>query len=141
MFLNQKEELHGVVQWGLLANAAVALVVGVGLLGLIGHPHRWLDVDRIGTTLAAGVFVAVAVGVLGLALYPYTSRSSVQYLAFGNIAGGLAVWAMAIVEWDRFTPAGQWFVGATADAFVLLGLLEFVALWLTRPGRTTVRRE
>lgn len=139
--MNTKEELHGVVQWALLANAAVALVVGLALVGLIGHPHRWLDVDRIGTLIAAGVFVVMAGGVLALALYPYTSRSTVQYLAFGNVTGGLAVWAMAVAEWDRFTPAGQWFVGATADAFVLVGLLEFVALWLTRPGRTTARRE
>ena len=124
--------LQAIVQRILFADAALEAIVCVALLGIVGNPHRWLDVDRSVTLIAAGVFFVAAIGVLLLALLPSTTRATVQYLAFGNVAGGLAVWLFTALNWDRFLSEGHWFLGATADAFVLIGLLEFVALWRTQ---------
>ncbi|MGE0598396.1 MAG: hypothetical protein AB7J35_01050 [Dehalococcoidia bacterium] len=130
--MNPATHLHSIVRRILMADAALEAIVGVALLGLVGSPHRWMDIDRSVTLIAAGVFFVAAVGVLAIALLPGTTRATVQYLAFGNVAGGLAIWLFTALNWDRFLSEGHWFIGATADAFLLIGLLEFVALWRTQ---------
>ena len=127
--------VQGIIRRVLFADAALEAIIGVALLGFIGSPHRWMDVDRSVTLIAAGVFFVAAAAVLVLALLSGTKRSAVQYLAFGNVVGGLAIWMFTILNWDRFFDEGHWFLGATADAFVLIGVLEFVALWRTQPSR------
>ncbi len=127
--------LQSIIRKVLFADAALEFIIGVALLGFVGSPDRWMDVDRGVTLVAAGVFLVAAIAVLVMALMPRTSRAAVQYLAFGNLTGGIAIWLFTILNWDRFLPEGHWFIGATADAFVLIGLLEFVALWRTQPLR------
>jgi|GEM_PF-2524957 len=112
----------------LWADAAIEAVIAAVLLGVVGRPHWWLNVDRTVTLTGAAVFAVAAVAI-GLAAWNRrTSAEFVQYLAFANIVGGLAVWAIAILRWDRFEDEGRSLVGAGADAFILIGIMELVAL-------------
>ena len=111
------------------ADAALELVIAVVLTGVAWRVHAWLDVGRPVALIAAVVFAIAAVAVAWLAWSPKTKPELVRYPAFGNIAGGAAVWAVALSHWDSFQPEGRWLVSAAADAFILIGVLELLALW------------
>lgn len=123
-----------IVRKVLWADAVLELILGFILLGLAGDPAGWLGTGTTVTFVAALVFVAAAVGVGVLAWLPSTSPETVRYLAFANIAGGVAVWGMTLLRWNDLTVEGRTLTGAAADAFILVGVLELVALARTRDG-------
>ena len=123
-----KETLGPILRRVLAADAVLEAVIGVVLLGLVGKPHVWLDVDRGVTLIAAGVFLGAAIAVAVAAALPRTSAGFVRQLAFANVAGGLTLWAVLALQWDDFRTEGRWLVAAAADAFVLIGLVEVFAL-------------
>lgn len=125
--------LASIVRRVLFADAAVEGVVGLVLLGLVGRPHVWLDVDRRVTLIAAAVFFVATAAIAVAAVVPGTPRAFVRQVAFANVAGGVAIWGLALLDWDRFRPEGQWLIGATADAFIVVGALELIALRRTNP--------
>ena len=112
----------------LWADAAVEAAIALVLLGIVGRPHWWLNVEREVTVLGAAVFAVAAIAIAVAAWHRRTSAQFVEYLAFANIAGGVAVWIAAIARWSDFEPEGRWLIAAGADAFLLLGVLELVAL-------------
>lgn len=112
----------------LWADAGVEAVVAFVLVGIVGRPHWWLNVEREVTLAGAVVFAVAAVAIAVAAWHRRTSAQFVEYVAFGNVVGGLAVWLGAILRWDQFEPEGRWLIAAAADAFLVLGALELVAL-------------
>jgi len=65
---------------------------------------------------------------LGAGLSRATPQSVLRPLAFGNLAAGAAIWVGAVITWSRFEPEGRWLIGAIADGFLALGLLEYLAI-------------
>jgi len=112
----------------LWVDAAVELVVGVFLLGLVGSPHEWLDVSRSASVVASIVFLVAALAVGFLALRVESSLAYVRYLAYANIVGGVVVWLALLIRWGEFDSEGRWLASAVADMFILLGVLELLAL-------------
>ena len=123
-----RSSLSPLIRKILWADAAVETVVALVLTGVLGRVHWWLNVERPVTLIAAAIFLTAAIAVGFAARYPKTSPEFVRYLAFANIAGGAALWLGAMLNWDRFEPEGAWLIAATADAFVVLGLLELFGL-------------
>lgn len=112
----------------LFADAAFEVFVALALSGALGRAHWWLNVERPVTMVAAFVFLAAALVLLGAGLNRATPQSVLRPLAFANLAAGAAIWVGAIITWSRFEPEGHWLVGAVADGFLALGLLEYLAL-------------
>jgi hypothetical protein len=112
----------------LIVDAAIEAVLGIILLGVVGRPHFWLNVDRAVTIWAGVVFLLAAVIIAVAAGSRRTSAEFVQYLAFANVVGGLAIWVGTVLRWDRFEDEGLWLIAASADAFILIGVLELIAL-------------
>jgi hypothetical protein len=112
----------------LWADAALELVIAVALVGILGDPAEWLDVSPAAVWVAAGVFLVAAAAVAGLAAWRSTTRGLVQQLAVANVLGGMAVWAVALAFWGRFEVEGRTLVALAADGFILVGILEWLAL-------------
>jgi hypothetical protein len=112
----------------LFADAAFEGFVALALSGALGRAHWWLNVERPVTIIAACVFLAAAAILLGAGLSRATPQSVLRPLAFGNLAAGAAIWVGAVITWSRFEPEGRWLIGAIADGFLALGLLEYLAI-------------
>jgi hypothetical protein len=112
----------------LWADALIEAVIALVLAGLIGRAHWWLNVDRTVTLAGAALFAIAALVIAFAARDRRTSPEFVQYLGFANVAGGLALWVGAILRWDHFEDEGHWLIAAGADAFILIGILQLVAL-------------
>lgn len=94
------------------------------------------DTDRALAWILAGVFLAAGIGVGVLAIVNLESRELVWALAFGNIAAGLAGWLVFTGWAGDFDTGGRWILSAAANSFILVGLLEALAL-----RRTPAREE
>lgn len=121
----------------LFVDAAVEALLALGLSGLIGPIHTWLDVGRPATIAAAAAFAIAAATIGAMAFNRQTPAPLVRSLALVNAAGGAAVWLAAILFWDRFQPEGRWVVAFAGDIFLALGVLEFLAL---RRGPSAIDR-
>ena len=124
----RRRELTPLLRRILWADAAVELALAIVLTGVVGRVHWWLNVERPVTVIAAAVFGAAAALVALMAWSRRTSPELVQYVAFANVVGGLAVWLGTVLNWDRFEPEGLWLIAAAANAFIILGALELIAL-------------
>ena len=120
--------LAPIVRKLLWADAALELAIAVALVGVLGDPAEWLDVSPAAVWIAAGVFFAAAVAVAGLALWRSTTSGVVKQLALANVIGGVAVWVVALAFWGRFEVEGRTLVALAADGFILVGILEWMAL-------------
>lgn len=112
----------------LFLDAIFEAVVGLALLGLVGSPHEWLDVSRAVALVASAVFFLAFAALVVAAIWTRTNGSFVRLLAFGNVAGGAVLWVFALASWESFQPEGRWLISATADMFILIGILEFIGL-------------
>lgn len=110
------------------ADGAFEFVVALLLSGLVGNAHFWLNVDQGITVIGAVVFAAVGAGLVAAAFLPRANQGFLQVLAFANIAGGLAIWLAAALQWSQFEPGGHWLVAFVADGCLVLGALEWLAL-------------
>lgn len=124
----EQRQLSPVLRRLLLADAALELLIALVLTGVAGRVHWWLNVERPVTLAAAGLFAIAAAAVGWLAVSRRASYEVVQYIAFANLIGGVAVWAGLVLDWDRFEPEGLWLVAASANAFLIFGVLGAVAL-------------
>lgn len=122
------------VRTAVLLDAAFEFVVAVALVLAGGALADAFNVDRIVMWIAAGVFLAAALAIGGPVFTAHESRDFVGILAIANIVGGVALWALLGVFWGHFEPGGRWALVAVADMFILIGILEIVALRRT-PAR------
>jgi hypothetical protein len=109
-------------------DAALEVAIGAALIAFVAVVAPWL---AIGTGVAVGVgvaFLGAAAVIAFLARNVAERRSAVQALAIGNIAAGSAGWLLLVLAWGAFDPPGRSLLGAASDAFILLGVLELMAL-------------
>lgn len=106
---------------GELAGAVILAVAGAQLADAF-------SLDRAYIWLASGIFLAATVGIAGLVAVRVESRELVLGLAGSNIAAGLAGWIALILMWSAIDPGGRWVLAAAADSFILVGILELLAL-------------
>jgi hypothetical protein len=124
----------GPVRAALYVDAGFELAVAVLLVVLAPVWADLFNVDQAVIWVAAAVFLLAAVGVGLIAAMEFESRELVYALAAANIAGGLVLWLMFALMRDDFDPGAQWAVAAVADAFILIGLLEILALRRAPPS-------
>ncbi|HEX6030837.1 MAG TPA: hypothetical protein VFY90_05345 [Tepidiformaceae bacterium] len=122
------------VRSALLLDAAFELVGAAMMVVAGGTFADLLNVNRIVLWIAAGVFLAAGIGIAAAVNADFESRELVWSLAVANIAGGVVLWVLLGVAWGHFEAGGRWLLGAVADMFILVGVLEIVAL-----RRTPVR--
>jgi hypothetical protein len=130
MFVQRSDTfaLPPVVRKLLAADAAVEAVVGLLLLGIVGRPARWLDLPEGVLLVAASVFFVAAIALAAAALSRSTSLSFVRQLAWANMAGGAVLWVWIAFSWGTFEPEGTSLAILAADSFILLGVLEWLAV-------------
>ena len=119
---------------------ALGLDAGCELAGALvlslasGRVADLFNVDSAYVWLAAAVFLLAAIGVASVALIDIESRELVWALAAGNIFAGIAGWLVFAAFRDELDPGGRWLLTAAADTFIVIGLLEFLALRRTPPA-------
>ncbi|MCL4242091.1 MAG: hypothetical protein KJ048_12135 [Dehalococcoidia bacterium] len=113
------------VLWGDVAFEAFA---GAVLLATATFADRWFDLSTATLYVAAALFFVAAVAILPLARADEPSRQAVTGLASANIAGGALGWLALLLWWDRFEGEGRWLLAFAADAFIVLGAAELIAL-------------
>ncbi|MEX0782571.1 MAG: hypothetical protein WD557_07975 [Dehalococcoidia bacterium] len=118
----------GPVRLALYADAAFELIVAVLLAVWASTWADLFNVDEAIIWLAALVFLMAALGVGLIAVLQVEVRELVYSLAGANIAGGVVLWAFFAILRDDFDPGAQWAIAAVADSFILIGLLEILAL-------------
>jgi hypothetical protein len=109
-------------------DAALELVIAAALLAAFSPIAGWFDIAA-GWVMGIGlVFAAAALAIGLLARSPNTSDSTVRALIMGNVAGGTAGWAILLFAWTSIDIEGRWLLGAASDSFILIAVLEMVAL-------------
>lgn len=112
----------------LWADVAFQAVVGAVLLATATFADRWFDLSTATIYLLAAVFFIAAVAIVPLARAEQPSARAVTSLAWANIAGGAAGWLVLLLRWDHFEAEGRWLLMFAADAFLVLGVAELIAL-------------
>lgn len=121
------------VRLSLVLDAAVELVVASILVLANGSVADLLNLDSAIIWLAAAAFVLAAVGIAAIALADLESRELVWSLAAGNIFAGITGWLAFALFRGELDPGGRWLLTAAADMFIVVGLLEILALRRTPP--------
>ncbi len=112
----------------LWADVAFEAVAGAVLLATATFADRWFDLSTTIIYIVAAVFFVAAVAIVPLARAAEPSRKGVTGLAWANIAGGVLAWLALLIWWDRFESEGRWLLAFAADAFIVLGAAELIAL-------------
>lgn len=113
------------VLWGDVAFEAVA---GAVLLSTATFADRWFDLSTATLYVLAALFFVAAVGIVPLARADEPSGKAVTGLAWANIAGGVLGWLALLLRWDHFEGEGRWLLAFAADAALVLGAAELIAL-------------
>jgi hypothetical protein len=122
------------VRLALWVDAGLELVIAVGLVVAAGPIAGWFGVATW-WAVAVGIVFAVAAMAIGLlARAPGTQASTVRTLALANVAGGMVGWAALVIAWPNIEVEGRWLLGAASDSFILIALLELVALRRSQRG-------
>ena len=122
------------VRLALYADAAFELVVAALLAAWSSHWADLFNVDQGVIWAAAAIFLLAAVGIGLIAMLQIESRELVWALAGTNIVGGVGLWLLFLLLRDDFDDGARWAIAAVADSFILVGLLEILALRRT-PAR------
>jgi hypothetical protein len=110
----------------LWADVVLEVVVAVAAFALAHIADRWLAIDSFWLHVAGAAFLAAAAAIVPIARTP---RSNVvQIVAAANVLGGLLGWLLLAVVWSRFEPEGRWVMAAVFDAFILIGIAEWLAV-------------
>ena len=112
----------------LWADVAFEAIAGAVLLATATLADRWFDLPTATIYILAAVFLVAAVAIVPLARADEPSRQAVKGLAWANIAGGVLAWAALLLWWDRFEGEGRWLLTFAADAFLVIGAAELIAL-------------
>lgn len=112
----------------LWADVAFEALAGAVLLATATFADRWFDLSSTVIYIVAAAFFVAAVAIVPLARAAESSRPAVQGLAWANIAGGALAWLALLLWWDRFEAEGRWLLAFAADAFIVLGAAELIAL-------------
>jgi hypothetical protein len=112
----------------LWADVAFEALAGAVLLATATFADRWFDLPTTTIYILAAAFFVAAVAIVPLARAEEPSRQAVAGLALANIAGGVLGWLALLLWWDRFESEGRWLLTFAADAFLVLGAAEFIAL-------------
>lgn len=109
-------------------DAAIEAVVALALLILASRAAEWMAVSTTITLVAGAIFVLAAVAIAVIARQPSPHAGLVRALAIGNIVAASVAWLVVVLAWSALAAEGRWLIGAAADAFILVGLLELRAL-------------
>lgn len=109
-----------------IATAALAGVVTMVALCLVGRPRMWRD----GVLSLLLVVLAVGLAVLGVR----TGGSRLPAVAMGNLLGGMLMFALC---WRLATPSVRRYSGATKTVSVLAGIVAVVLLGQIALGALT----
>lgn len=112
----------------LWADVSVEAAIGAVLLATATFADRWFDLASATIYVLAAVFFMAAVTIVPLARAEQPSARAVTSLAWANIAGGAAGWLVLLLRWDHFEAEGRWLLMFAADAFLVLGVAELIAL-------------
>jgi hypothetical protein len=112
----------------LWADVVFEALAGGLLLATATLADRWFDLPATTIYVLAAVFFVAAVAIVPLARADAPSRQAVTGLALANIAGGVLGWLALSLWWDRFESEGRWLLAFAADAFIVLGAAELIAL-------------
>jgi hypothetical protein len=112
----------------LWADVSFEAVAGAVLLATAAFADRWFDLSTATIYVLAAVFFVAAVALVPLARAKEPPARAVSALAYVNIAGGLLAWLALLLWWDRFEAEGRWLLSFAADAFLVLGAAELIAL-------------
>lgn len=126
-----QDETHGetsLLNRVLWADVAFEAIAGTVLLATATLADRWFDLQTATIYVLAAVFFVAAVAIVPLARAAEPSRQAVRGLAWANIAGGALAWVALLLWWDGFEGEGRWLLAFAADAFVVLGAAELIAL-------------
>ena len=113
-------------------DAAFELAVGLALVLLRADFAVWWDIPEAAVVVIGVVFLAAFVGLAVLIFVPI-EPVVLRALAFGNIGAGIAGWLLFAVFFGRFEPEGRWTLAAIADAFVLVGIAEWLVSSRSEP--------
>jgi hypothetical protein len=117
---------HMTIPSTLLLDAAFEFAAGAGLIAFAGPLGDWLRIGAPACVALGVVFLAVGAFILWLRRAP--DLSMVRALAWANIAGGCAGWAVFAAAWGALGIEGRTVLGCASDAFIAVGLLELWAL-------------
>lgn len=112
----------------LWADVAFEALAGAVLLATATFADRWFDLPTTTIYILAAAFFVAAVAIVPMARADEPSRQAVAGLALANIAGGVLAWVALLIWWDRFESEGRWLLAFAADAFIVLGAAELIAL-------------
>lgn len=112
----------------LWADVAFEALAGAVLLATATFADRWFDLPTTTIYILAAAFFVAAVALVPMARADEPSRRGVTGLAWANIAGGVLAWLALLIWWDRFESEGRWLLAFAADAFIVLGAAELIAL-------------
>lgn len=97
----------------------IALALAMLNAGWLGISNNWL------------YGIAAAFGVASVAIVPMARQPHVPVvtlLGWANLLGGIAGWVALTLYWAHLTTPARWMLAAVMDGFVVLGLLELVAV-------------
>ena len=114
------------VRTTLILDSAFEFVAGAALIVFAGTFGDWLAIGATACMVLGVVFLAAGVAIAGLARSP--DPGTVRALAYANIAGGAGLWVAFFAAWSALAPGGRFVLGAAADAFILIGILELLAI-------------
>ncbi|MBE0610427.1 MAG: hypothetical protein IH609_13695 [Dehalococcoidia bacterium] len=112
----------------LWADVAFEAVAGAVLLATATFADRWFDLPAATIYVLAAAFFVAAVAIVPLARADEPSSQAVKGLAWANIAGGALGWLALLLWWDRFESEGRWLLAFAADAILVIGAAELIAL-------------
>ena len=112
----------------LALDAAFEFAVAALLL-LFREPFGdWLSIGSMACVVIGVVFAIAGVALVALYRQPHPDRDVIRTLAFANIAGGLAGWALVLAMWPHIDVWGRTSLGAASDIVILIGIFELLAL-------------
>jgi hypothetical protein len=113
-------------------DAAFEFIAGLTLIIFAVPIGRWLAIGTTASLALGTAFLAAGLAVAAIARWREQDRGTVTFLALANTAGGAALWVVLIASWGALESPGRALAGASADAFIALGVLELRALRLSR---------
>lgn len=128
MALSATNAISPTVRGVLWADAGLELLVAAVLIGFPGPAEDWLHLHPAVSLSLAGIFLAAGIALAAAAQSRRTIGAFVRFLAWANIAGGTAVWLLLLDAWGYFPAEGRWMLAAAGDSFIVIGILELIAL-------------
>ena len=120
----------------LVLDAAFEFVAGAALLVFATTLGGWLHIGTLASAVAGVVFLVAGAFIASLLRTSRANSSVVRALALANTVGGCAGWIVAIAAWSSLDPAGRGVLGTASDLFLVIGVLELLALRDSADRRT-----